>query len=589
MDNRRVLLAVLLSMVVIIGWQLLLPAPEPPESPELPEAVEAPAPPAPAEATAPESGGEPVGEEEGAGGETAEAPAAPTAGVEEETPAGPVAASEERHVVLEGDGYRAELTNRGAELVSLRLPAYGDGEGGVVDLVRDRQGIVYPFGLVDGEGRDLAVDERLFSVEEGKGENGEATVVFSYSGPEGKVTKRFSVLPNGLLGVEIEADVGEPWGLALGPGLRNPTAREEQRKFKYRGAVYLAGEKVTTVPPQKATTDEEIPGAGLSWIGLEDTYFLAAVIPRTPVERAVITPLLVKTGAEEGGAPEFSPIPAGGVPEEQKELRREMRVVVVPQGQSFSGVAYLGAKDLHRLESLPWRLQETVRLGWFGFLAKFFLVGLQWIYAHVVPNYGWAIVLMTILIKVVLLPLTHKSYVSMQKMQELAPRIKGIRNKYKGKLRNKKGRPDVEQQRKMNEEISALYRSEGVNPAGGCLPMILQFPVLIGFYRLLSHAIELRGAPWILWIDDLSMHDPIYVLPIIMGAVQFLQQRMAPSGGEAMQRRMMMAMPLVFTFLFMGFPSGLVLYWLTNNVLTLIQQSVYQHLKARRTAEAGAA
>jgi YidC/Oxa1 family membrane protein insertase len=174
-------------------------------------------------------------------------------------------------------------------------------------------------------------------------------------------------------------------------------------------------------------------------------------------------------------------------------------------------------------------------------------------------------------------------------MQELAPRMKAIRAKFKGKLKDKKGRPDLEQQRKMNEEISALYRSEGVNPVGGCLPMLLQFPVLIAFYNLLSHAVELRGAPWMLWIDDLSMHDPIYVLPVIMGAVQFVQQRMAPAIGDPMQRRMMMALPVVFTFLFLGFPSGLVLYWLTNNLLTLAQQAVYQRLKARQTAAAGAA
>jgi YidC/Oxa1 family membrane protein insertase len=141
----------------------------------------------------------------------------------------------------------------------------------------------------------------------------------------------------------------------------------------------------------------------------------------------------------------------------------------------------------------------------------------------------------------------------------------------------------------MNEEVAALYRSEKVNPAGGCLPMLLQFPVLIGFYSLLSHAIELRGAPWVWWIEDLSMHDPIYLLPIVMGAVQFLQQKMAPSSGDAMQRKLMMAMPVVFTFLFMGFPSGLVLYWLTNNVLTLVQQLVYQRIKARQAADPGVA
>lgn len=585
MENRRVFLAVLLSMAVIIGWQLLVPPPEPPPPPpatesaaedqaaEVPAGEERPAPTA-----APAATGETA---EGAAAEAEDAPAVPP-----ET----VSASSERRVVLEGEGFRAALTNRGAQLVSFRLPEHEDGEGGEVDLVRDRQGIAYPFGLVASDGRELPVGDRLFAVEETVGPTGEPAAVFTYAGPEGRVTKRFAVAPNGLLEVEVEARLDQPWGVVLGPGLRNPSALDEERKFKYRGAVYMAGGEVETVPPEDAAQPVVLPGAGTTWVGLEDTYFLAAVVPQTPVERIVITPWLVRAeGAEAGGAPTFTPVPAGGVAEEDEDLRRELRVVLMPAGNTLSATAYVGAKDLDRLEAMPWGLQETVRLGWFGFLARLFLRGLQWIHGNVVANYGWAIVLMTILIKIVLLPLTHKSYVSMQKMQELAPRMKAIRNKYKGKLRDKKGRPDIEQQKKMNEEISALYRSEGVNPAGGCLPMLLQFPVLIGFYNLLSHAIELRGAPWILWIDDLSMHDPIYVLPIVMGAVQFLQQRMAPAMGDPMQRRMMMAMPVVFTFLFMGFPSGLVLYWLTNNVLTLIQQAAYQHLKARKTAEAEAA
>jgi YidC/Oxa1 family membrane protein insertase len=308
------------------------------------------------------------------------------------------------------------------------------------------------------------------------------------------------------------------------------------------------------------------------------------VVPEAPIDRAVVTPWLAVPGEE--GAPRFEPVPAAGVPEAQEDLRRELRVALVPEAETFTATAFLGAKELERLQSLPWGLEETVRLGMFGFLARLLLEGLEWIYVHVVPNYGWAIVLMTIAIKIVLLPLTHKSYVSMQKMQELAPRMKSIKNKYKGKLKDKKGRPDLEQQRKMNEEISGLYRSEGVNPLGGCLPMLLQLPVLYAFYRMLSNAVELRDAPWMLWINDLSMHDPIYVLPIIMGAVQFAQQKMAPAVGDPMQRRMMMMLPVVFTFLFLGFPSGLVLYWLTNNLLTLVQQAAYQQWKARKAAAA---
>ncbi len=199
-----------------------------------------------------------------------------------------------------------------------------------------------------------------------------------------------------------------------------------------------------------------------------------------------------------------------------------------------------------------------------------------------VSNYGWAIILMTLLIRIVLFPLNHKSVVSMQRMQELNPKIQGIRQKYRSKLKDKQGRPNAEMQRKQNEEIMALYKKEGVNPAGGCLPLLLQIPVLFAFYSLLSTAIELRYAPWMGWIQDLSAPDPLLVLPIVMGATQFLQQKLTPSAADPAQRRIFMLMPIFFTILFLGFPSGLVLYWLTNNVLGIAQQLGYQRFKARK-------
>jgi len=577
-DNRRVLIAVLLSIVVIVGWQLLFPPPKPPEPPPEKPAAEAPAEGAPGAAEkATEKGASEAGE--------AAPAAAPATETEEgaEPPAEAIAAEREERITLSSDTFEAELSNRGAQLVSLKLPQYMGPKDKPVDLVRDRQGDLYPFGLVDEAGKELAVDAALFTVDHVSGRDGLPAVRFRYSGPEGSVTKVFTVLPKGLLGVSIEARGVGKWGTVLGPGLRNPSARDEERRFKYRGSVYLSGDDIETVRSDKVEKTRVVSGTGLHWIGLEDTYFLSALIPETPVAQAVIEPFVVDSSKE--GLPKIAPLPPEGV-EGADSLRHELRVAVYPEGEQLDGEVYLGAKDLERLGALPWRLSETVRLGMFGFFSKGLLEGLKWIYQHVVPNYGWAIVLMTILIKVVLLPLTHKSYMSMQKMQEVAPRIKSIRAKYKGKLRDKKGRPDIEQQRKMNEEIQALYKSEGVNPAGGCLPMLIQFPVLIAFYRLLENAVELRDAPWTLWIHDLSMHDPIYVLPIVMGATQFLQQRLAPSSAEPMQRRMMMAMPVVFTFLFLGFPSGLVLYWLTNNVLTVIQQWIYHRTRAKQAAAA---
>jgi YidC/Oxa1 family membrane protein insertase len=175
----------------------------------------------------------------------------------------------------------------------------------------------------------------------------------------------------------------------------------------------------------------------------------------------------------------------------------------------------------------------------------------------------------------------------MRRMQELNPKVQAIREKWRPKLKDRQGKPNVEAQRKMQEEMTGLFRSEGVNPAGGCVPMLLQIPVFFAFYNVLSTAVELRHAPWFLWIADLSVKDPYYVLPLVMGATQFVQQRMTPQAGDPMQRRIFQMMPIVFTFLFLGFPSGLVLYWLVNNVLTIAQQGIYNHLKAREAAAGG--
>jgi YidC/Oxa1 family membrane protein insertase len=166
----------------------------------------------------------------------------------------------------------------------------------------------------------------------------------------------------------------------------------------------------------------------------------------------------------------------------------------------------------------------------------------------------------------------------MRRMQKLNPRIQAIRDRYRTKLRDKQGRPNMESQRKMNEEVMALYKAEGVNPAGGCLPLVLQMPILFAFYRLLTTAAELRGAPWILWITDLSIKDPYYILPIVMGLTQFLQVLWSPQVGDPTQRRLFMFMPLMMTVFFLSFPSGLVLYWLTNSILTIAQQGVYNRM-----------
>lgn len=568
MDTRRLILALVLSFAVLAAWSLLFPQPERKAPPPVPAAA----------TTAVESAPEvPPGD---GGGNQAQAGSgealleAQSAAPEEE-----ILTDAERTVVVENDRIRAELSNRGGVIVEFELKEHRSRgpDGGPVDLVRRRTSGPYPFGLVGPDDQPLPLDGALFTVEESGGA-GVREVVFRYRGPAGDAEKRFSFRDGETFDVEVTVERPRDWALWLGPGLRNPEPDElDERRFA-RGGVYLLAGEVERVDGKKAEEAVALPGSGLGWAGLDDHYFLTALIPRdgSAVRSVRYLPVMLEPAGEASWS--FVPVPEGGPAEAQEGLTRELAMILEPAGDRVEIGAFWGAKDLEQLKAAAPGLDETVNLGMFGWFAKGLLIGLLWIHDNVVANYGWAIVLLTVVIKVLLLPLTHKSYISMRKMQVLAPKMQAIRDRYRPKLRDKKGRPDVEMQRKMNEEIMALYKTEGVNPAGGCLPMLLQLPVLFAFYRLLDLAVELRGEPWILWIHDLSLKDPYYVLPIVMGATQFIQTRMTPMAGDPMQRRIFQLMPVFMTVLFIGFPSGLVLYWLTNNVLTIAQQAVYNRV-----------
>lgn len=572
MDNRRLLLAIVLSMGLLLLWGYLFP---PPEAPAPQPAAETPVTPAaePAAEPAPPAG------ERRAEAEPEPAAAEPT--VEAPEPTERVEAEREEHPVVETARARVELTNRGAQIVSFRLKEHANAQGEPMDLVHARVSGPYPFALVDRDGSPLPVNDALFTVD--RSDRGR-TLTFRYSGPAGRVEKRFRFDDDGLFEVEVDAPGRRDWGIFLGPGIRNPSAEELKSRFADRSAVYRVGDEVSRVrvSDKKLAPQLEIPGAGLAWIGLQDNYFLSAFLPssQTPLARAILTPYLLQPGTE-GEPGRFLPLPPGGPSDEQEDLVRDVALTLGPAGDRFAASCYWDAKQYDRLASLPGGLERTINLGWFAVLARPMMIALDWLHDNVVGNYGWAIVLMTVGIKLLLLPLTHKSTVSMRKMQELNPKMQAIRQKYAGKLKDKQGRPNLEAQRKMNEEIMALYKSEGVNPAGGCLPMLLQMPIFFAFYKILYVSVELRGAPWIAWILDLSARDPYYILPIIMGVTQFAQQAMMPATGNPSQRRIMMLMPVFFTFLFAGFPSGLVLYWLTNNLLQIGQQAAYNRFLPR--------
>ncbi len=224
---------------------------------------------------------------------------------------------------------------------------------------------------------------------------------------------------------------------------------------------------------------------------------------------------------------------------------------------------YIGAKEWKLFTTLDPKLTDVIEFGWFTFLAKPFFKVMLAIY-NFVGNWGWSIVLFTILVKLVLFPLSYKGLMSMQKLKDLAPKMKELKEKY--------GKDPA----KMSQQTMALYKKHGANPMGGCLPMLLQIPIFFALYRVLLNADELQGASWITWfgwITDLSLKDPSYILPVLMGVTMYIQQKVTPNTmTDPMQQKIFQWLPVLMTFFFLTFPSGLVLYWLTNNILTIAQQ-----------------
>lgn len=583
METRRLLLAVFLSLLIVFLWNSIFapPVPIPPPA-ETPAEETAPGGPSPESPEAPPPGAEAAGE--GTPSPSSPTPPAPGGGALEEAPsaepildfgAETVVAEVEERVAIETERVRVEISNRGGQLTSFLLKEHRTPEGELLELVRDRGADPYPFALVADGNKSHRLNRGLFTWERERTEEGEA-LRLRHRSDRGTAEKVFRMTPEGFLDVEVTVAGERNWGVMLGPGIRNLEDEDTSERFLQRAVGYQRGEEVEVLKPEKQDEETILPALGLRWVTLEDNFFIAAAVPEEGVAGVLVRPVLQRSEVEPD-QPRFVPLGSAG-----EDLKRVQMLLVESSGERMRLRNYFGAKRYSRLVALPYGLEETVRFGWFGFLAKPLYFGLEWIHSEWVANYGWAIVLITVLIKILFFPLTHKSQESMGKMQELNPKVQAIRAKYRGKLKDKQGRPNLEAQRQMNEEVMKVYKSAGVNPASGCLPLLLQMPVFFALFRLLSTAVELRNAPWILWIRDLSAPDPYFILPIVMGATSLAMQRMMPSSPDPMQRRMMQMMPLVFVFFAFAFPSGLVLYWVTNNILTMGQQALLLKLKKRR-------
>ena len=393
----------------------------------------------------------------------------------------------------------------------------------------------------------------------------EKKITFSWTSAQGIVVEKiFTFSPSTyLIGYEIVLKNGSGMPIKdsleiLLPFFVNKDDSAASRFGSY-GPIAFVDAKLIEVKPGKIEDKNSFQGT-IDWVGTTERYFMTNLVPRIPSPDAVWK--LAYSG------------------DMVSSLYIQSMARLDPGKQiAYAFDCYIGPKSLKVLSSFDNNLKKAVNFGWFDLLAKPCLIGMNLIH-DIIPNYGVAIIILTILIKIVFWPLGTKSYKSMGDMKKLQPLMMEIREKYK------------HDKQKMNQEVMALYKTYKVNPMSGCLPMLVQMPIFFALYRMLYQAIELRHAPFAGWIHDLSAPDRLFafdfsipfmqapygipVLTIIMGATMFLQQKMSPSTGDPTQAKMMMLMPLFMTVIFVNFPAGLVLYWLVNNVLSIGQQYYIQ-------------
>jgi len=549
METRRFILALALSVGILLLWQAwFAPSPPPPRSTS------------PVEERTTEVEAEP------------EPPPPQAREAEPVEPGQVVAAEAEETLTVDNGVFVVELGNRGGRVLSWRLNEYTDRGGEPLELVPSFEEPVELFPLAamtDNEMLAREINEALFAVERSDSDSS-TTVTFTWADGRGVEVSKSLTFRDGDYLVDVSLEVVEAGrrrraGVVWGPGFGAQDPRAGKNNYSYN-AVLWNQDGTATHRYSRKVEDVSFRGRFL-WAGLEDQYFTALILPGGDESRVDLTARKLTR---------LFPGETGADAPEPKTLDVATVVVTVP---AEGARLYIGPKKYTMLEGLGSDLQDAVWFSSNGFLAvisAFLFQCLLWIHDHTLRNYGLAIIITTVLLRLLLFPLNQWSMVSIKKsqlqMQRLQPKVNAIRNRYKKKK-------DAESRAKMNQEMMALYKHEGVNPAGGlmgCLPMLAQFPVLIGFYLMLTVAVELRGAHFFGWIHDLSLADPFYITPLLMGVTMFLQQRMSMSRvtdpTQRQQQRIMMIMPFFFTFICISLPSGLVLYWFVNNLLGIGQQ-----------------
>ncbi len=489
-------------------------------------------------------------------------------------------AATETETVVENDLYRITFTNRGAQVKSWILKKFdNDAQNGALDLVNTEaaEKFGYPLSLwtYDADLRSKLSSVLYVGSREGR-QTAPATITFEYADQDLAVRKTFSF--DHSYSVKVETSVTSK-GSAVAALPAWPSGFGSQTTPAFYASAFIDfqfNKNIERRPIRCGFTVfskcTDISGGNtisgpFHWAGPTDQYFAAVFIPDDPNSAAMVTLRNSMSVARDPQKPD------------SKEVTN-VDVIGAAVGNLHGATVervFVGPKELEVLQKVPVPgvsgadndLNGLVDFGFFGIIAKPLFLWLKWMYHHVVPNWGWAIVLQTLILSLALLPLRITQMKSMLKMQRVAPQIKAIQEKYKKYgLRDPRKAP-------MNEEISALYKKEGVNPAGGCLPMLIQLPFLYAYYKMLSIALDLRHAHW-LWIHDLSAADPMFLLPIFMVVSMLVTQKMTPQPGvdPAQQRMMTVMMPLMMGFIFFRLPAGLNLYYAESNLIQIAQQAV---------------
>lgn len=466
-------------------------------------------------------------------------------------PAVPTAAQAAKEVRIETDNYIAVFTTLGGRLKSFKFKHYrssGQPDSPPFEMIQTETGVPLPLGVRWQNPAPFEDGALVYAVQGGdanlKGD-AKAVLVFQGQAPNGTVITKSFDFSGSTYPIRFEVAVKAADGVAPIPEVLFTDKADHSvvnHDAPFEGFIALIDNKIKREAAAEAAKGQEFSGE-VAWAGFGHTYFFFALLPESGLQHNVS---VRQTGAA-------------------------LTAAISGPAASERYALFVGPKDLEILKSVGKGIERAIDFGYFGFVSVPLLYVLHFFHGFT-GSYGLDIILLTVIIKLLMAPLTHKSYMSMKQMQKLQPQMEKLRERF------------ANDKEKLNKEIMEMYRRHGVNPLGGCLPMVLQFPVFIGLYNALSTPLELRHAPF-LWIQDLSRPDwqalpveiagwhlGIPILTLLMGGSMFVQQWMTPAAGDPNQRKLMLMMPVIFTFMFVSFPAGLTVYWLVNNILSIAQQ-----------------